>query len=151
MAADDGLEYLSSEDLINIPEDSVVDTESSDGQDRIYPSEEESGGDHENDEDYIMDEDNLDPDEDIYVTDCEPKEGKGKGIKVSTLVIISWSLVTDTCKNRQKSQKGDFRRDINNARTNSAIAGNTASNFAAKMKPPTVQKRKESLGEKKSL
>jgi hypothetical protein len=94
MAPPDGLGYLSSEDPINIPEDSVVDTESSDGQGHIYPSEEESDGDHENDKDYILEEDNLDPDEDIYVTDYEPKEGQGKAIKVSPFTIISYSSVT---------------------------------------------------------
>jgi len=42
-----------------------------------------------------------------------------------------------------KPKRGDFRRAINNVRNNSAIAGNTATNFIAKTKPPTAQKRKE--------
>ena len=54
----DGLEYQLFEDPIDIPEDSVVETESSDGQleghlGHVY--EDESDGDHEKDEDYVMD------------------------------------------------------------------------------------------------
>jgi hypothetical protein len=56
-------------------------------------------------------------------------------------------LDTKIHQNLQKPQKGDFRRDINNARTSSAIAGNTALNLIAKMKLPTAKKRKEPLGE----
>ena len=88
-AQPDGLEYSLLEDPIDIPEDSVVDTESSDGQGHFYPSEpeEESGGDHEKDEDFIMpvDDDMLDSD-DIYVPDLEPT-GKGKATKVSRFLI----------------------------------------------------------------
>ena len=48
----DGLDYQS-KGPIDIPEDSVVDTESSDGQNHVY--DDESDGDQEKDEDYVMD------------------------------------------------------------------------------------------------
>ena len=48
---------------------------------------------------------------------------------------------TKTCQNLQKPEKFDFCRDINNACTDSAIAGNTAINSMAKMKPLTAQAR----------
>jgi mRNA-degrading endonuclease toxin of MazEF toxin-antitoxin module len=64
-----------------------------------------------------MEEDNLSPDEDIYVTDYEPKEGKlkegkGKAIKVSPFVIISYLSVTvilaRTDKNPRKATSAEI-------------------------------------------
>jgi hypothetical protein len=97
----DGLEYQLFEDPIDIPEDSVVETESSDGQGHVgHIYEEESDGDHEKDEDYVMDDDKsdgLDSDEEFYLSDVhhEPTKGKGKAIKVSPffpLFFSYWSL-----------------------------------------------------------
>lgn len=50
----DGMEYLS-DGPINIPEDSVIDTESSDGQAHNLEDEMDDG-DHEKDHDYVMNE-----------------------------------------------------------------------------------------------
>ena len=61
-AGQDELDYQS-EGPVNLPEDSVVDTES-DGQGYVY---EQSDGDHEDDEDYIMD----DPTDALYSDDGE--------------------------------------------------------------------------------
>ena len=147
----DGLDYQS-EGPIDIPEDSVVDTESSDGQNHVY--DDESDGDQEKDEDYVMDDasdksesEKFNSDEEFDDNVCKPTQmGKGK-LKVQSLFcpLISYQslvmLITKTFQNLPKPQKGDFRRDINNARANSAIAGNTA-----KMKSFTAQKRKEPLG-----
>ncbi|KAF8800095.1 hypothetical protein BYT27DRAFT_7149065 [Phlegmacium glaucopus] len=44
---------------------------------------------------------------------------------------------------KKPSERGDFRKAINHARNNSAVTGNTAMSFIAKMKPPTAQKRKQ--------
>ena len=150
MAQPDGSEYPLLEDLIDIPEDSVVNTESSDGQGHIYLSDEESGGDHEKDEDYVMpvDDDQLDSD-DIYVPDHDELTGKAAKLFFNLLVIGNCD--TKTCQNWQKTQKGDFRSNINNAHTNSAITGNTSLNFITKMKPLTALKWKEPLGKNKSL
>ena len=98
----DGMEYQLFEDPINIPEDSVVETESSDGQGHVgHVYEDESDGDHEKDEDYVMpvdddESDKLDSDE-FNLSDVhhEPTKGKGKAIKVSPffpLFFIYWSL-----------------------------------------------------------
>ena len=83
-AGQDELDYHS-EDPVNLPEDSVVDTES-DGQNYVY---EQSDGDHEDDEDYIMDDPTnvLDSDDsDEFNVDIEAEsivmKGKGKGKKV---------------------------------------------------------------------
>ena len=54
----DELDCTSSEGLINIPDESVIDTESSDGQGLGF--EDMSDGDHENDKDYVMDSDDGD-------------------------------------------------------------------------------------------
>ena len=64
-AQPDEMGYLS-EGLINLPEDSVVNMESSDGHGYVYEPKEVSDGDHEKDEDYIMDDasDALDSDGD---------------------------------------------------------------------------------------
>jgi len=153
----DGLEYLSDvEDPINIPEDSVVDTESSDGRLGVHDVyEDESDGDHEKDEDYVMDDasdklDKLDSDEDIDALH-EPMKGKGKTKKVSPFFPLFSIAHYDTCQDLPKPQKGNFRRDVNNARTNSAIAGNTANNYIAKTTSLTAQKRKEPTGANKPL
>ena len=83
-AGHDELDYQS-EDPVNLPEDSVVDTES-DGQGYVY---EQSDGDHEEDEDYVMDDptDALDSDDDDeFNVDIQAEsiamKGKGKGKKV---------------------------------------------------------------------
>ena len=100
----DGIEYQLFEDPIDIPEDSVVETESSDGQleghvGHVY--EDESDGDHKKDEDYVMDDksDELDSDDEFNVSlsdvHHEPTKGKGKAIKVSPffpLFFNYWSL-----------------------------------------------------------
>ena len=94
----DGLEYQLFEDPIDIPEDSVVETESSDGQleghlGHVY--EDESDGDHEKDEDYVMDDksDELDSDEEFNLSDVhhELTKGKGKAIKVSPFFLLFFS------------------------------------------------------------
>jgi hypothetical protein len=75
----DGLEDLP-EGQIDIPEDSVVDTESSDGQGHVF--DEDSDGDHEKDEDYVMDDaagdesDKSDSEEEFIHQ--ERMNGKGK-------------------------------------------------------------------------
>ena len=74
--------------LIDIPEDSVVDTESSDGQGHVFEELEYSDGDHEKDEDYVMDNASDESDkpypEDDWESnvDVHQEQMKGKG-KVS--------------------------------------------------------------------
>lgn len=147
-----------SDDGIDIPENSVVDTESSDGQGHIFEDEAESDGDHDKDEDYVMEDrksesDPTDSEDELYDDHHEPtpslKKGKGKTVKVSLFSLCLFICDIKTCQNLPKPLKGDFRREINNARTFSAIAGNTALNPITKMKPLTAQKRKEPLGENK--
>ena len=101
----------------------------------------------------------LDSDEDLNFSDVhhEPTKGKKKAIKVSPFFPLGYLFVvyighldTKSCQNIQKLQKGDFRRDVNNAHTNSAIPGNTAINSIAKMKLSTAQKQKEPLDGSKS-
>lgn len=89
-AQSDGLEYLSEpEGLIDIPEDSVVDTESSDGLGLAY--EDVSDGDRDNDEDYVMPVDDnseksgSDDESDVH---DEPINGKGKVSYFSFLKIF---------------------------------------------------------------
>ena len=73
-----------SEGPIDIPEDSVVDTESSDGQNHVY--DDESDGDQEKDEDYVMDDasdksesEKFNSDEDFDDNVHKPAQmGKGK-------------------------------------------------------------------------
>jgi hypothetical protein len=81
----DGSEYLS-EGAINLPEDSVVDTES-DGQGFVNePQEEESDGDHEKDEDFVMG-DVLDSDDSDSQEFFVPSmKGKRKVIKVCSFL-----------------------------------------------------------------
>jgi hypothetical protein len=104
--AEQDLDYPLSEGLVHIPEESVVGTESSDGQGLGF--EEESDGDHEDDEDFLMELDddaqgsNLDSDEDIYVREVqEPlrKPGKVKSVKVSSLFRPSPTLLLFTDRN----------------------------------------------------
>lgn len=114
----DELEVLSeSEGPINIPEDSVFDTESSDGLGHVY--EDESDGDHEKDEDFVMDNasgsdksHNLDSDEDFYADEapCEPMKGKGKVIKVSYLTQSSVTVLklAGSFKNRRKATSAEI-------------------------------------------
>jgi len=85
-------DYMSSEGLADIPDESVVDTESSDG--RGLGFEDESDGDHEKDEDYVMDSDGGDKQSDLdslndefdlrEVREAAKKPGKAKA-KVSPL------------------------------------------------------------------
>ncbi|KAF8802193.1 hypothetical protein BYT27DRAFT_7113324, partial [Phlegmacium glaucopus] len=107
-----------SEGLADIPDESAVDTESSDGQ--VLGFEDESDGDHEKDEDYLMEMDDGDKDSDL--------ESDG-GFYLR--------------ENAEKPKRGDFHKAINDVRNNSAIAGNTAINMIAKVKLPTALKRKE--------
>ena len=83
-------DYMSSEALADIPDESVVDTESSDGWGLGF--EDESNGDHENDKDYVMDSDegdkglDLDSEREIYlceVWEAVKKPGKAKVTEVS--------------------------------------------------------------------
>ena len=62
-----------------------------------------------------------------------------------------FDYLSDGPINLPKTDKFEFRRDVYNSRTNVAIAGNTAINSIAKMKPPTAQKRKEPLSENRPL
>ena len=82
------VDYLSSEGLADIPDESVVDTESSDGHVGLH-LDELSDGDHEKDEDYVMESDDadndsdLDPDDDldlhsIHETANKPSNAKFK-------------------------------------------------------------------------
>lgn len=86
----DGMASPVSEGPIDLPEDSVVDTESSDGQGLIY--EEEDDGDHDQDEDYVMRDDKSDEsDSDEFKSDDdhgEPTKGKGKAVKVSPFFLL---------------------------------------------------------------
>jgi hypothetical protein len=102
-AQPEGFDYLS-EGPINLPEDSVVDTES-DGYvnepDLQVDELEESDVDQEKDEDYVMGDDAAE-DEDSEVSDDKQKsnvdiksmKGKGKIIKVIPFLplLIHWSL-----------------------------------------------------------
>ena len=91
----DELDYHS-EDPVNLPEDSVVDTES-DGQNYVY---EQSDGDHEDDEDYIMEDPTnvLDSDDSEEYNDVDIEaesiamKGKGKGKKVKPFFHLYQSL-----------------------------------------------------------
>jgi hypothetical protein len=94
-------DYPSSEGAVDIPDRSAVDTESSDGHDLGFQV--ESDGDHEKDEDYLMESDHSDDDDkgsnsDIYVREVleHPKKpGKVKTAKVSS---VSKPLVNTTLK-----------------------------------------------------
>jgi hypothetical protein len=89
---------------------------------------------------------------DIIEVDIQSMKGKGKITKVIPfLPFFIGHCSTKFCQNVQKPNKFEFRRGVNNSRTNAAIAGNTAINSVAKMKPPTAQKRKEPLGENRPL
>jgi len=83
---------MSSEGLADIPDESVVDTESSDGLGLGF--EDESDGDHEKDEDYVMDSgdgdkgSDLDSDGEFDLREVHvpmKKPGKAKAAKVSSL------------------------------------------------------------------
>ena len=82
-------DYMLSEGLADIPDESVVDTESSDGWGLGF--EDKSEGDHEKDEDYVMDSCDGDKGSDGEFSNlhdfCEPtkKLGKAKAVKVSPL------------------------------------------------------------------
>ncbi|KAF8802591.1 hypothetical protein BYT27DRAFT_7260895 [Phlegmacium glaucopus] len=121
-------DYISLEGLVDIPDESVVDTESSDG--RGLGFEDQSDGDHDKDKDYVMDSDDGDKgsksNSDGEFDLCEVHEAAKK-----------------LGKNPKKPKRGDFRKAINHARNNSAIAGNTATNFITKMKLPATHKRKQ--------
>ncbi|KAF8799693.1 hypothetical protein BYT27DRAFT_7217441 [Phlegmacium glaucopus] len=120
--------YISSEGLVDIPDESVVDTESSDG--RGLGFEDQSDGDHDKDKDYVMDSDDGD-----------------KGSKSNSDGEFDLREVHEAAKklgkNPEKPKRGDFRKAINHARNNSAITGNTATNFITKMKLPATHKRKQ--------
>ena len=84
-----GEDYISSEGLANIPDESVVDTESSDGHVGLHLDDDVSDGDHEKDEDYVMESDDcdnasdLDPDDDfdlpsVHETTKKPSNAKVK-------------------------------------------------------------------------
>jgi hypothetical protein len=89
-------DYMLSEGLADIPDESVVDTESSDG--RGLGFEDESDGDHEKDEDHVMDSGNGDKGSDLdsdgefdlrEVREPTKKPGKAKAAKVSCLFHLS--------------------------------------------------------------
>ena len=85
-----GEDYISSEGLAgDIPDESVVDTESSDGHVGLHLDDDMSDGDHEKDEDYVMESDDgdnasdLDPDDDfdlpsVLETTKKPSDAKFK-------------------------------------------------------------------------
>ena len=77
-------DYMSSEGPADIPDESVVDTESSDGLGLGF--EDESDGDHEKDEDYVMDsgdgDKGSDLDSDGELDLCEVREPTKKPSKV---------------------------------------------------------------------
>ena len=91
-------DYPPSEGAVDIPDRSAINTESSDGQGLGLPD--ESDGDHEKDEDYLMEADDGDKgsnsDSDIYMREEvheQPKvPGKMKTAKVSSLFHSSLSL-----------------------------------------------------------
>ena len=85
-----GQKYPPSEGALDIPDRSAIDTESSDGQGLGFPD--ESDGDHEKDEDYVMEPNHSDKgsnsDSDIYVREVHEqpeKPGKMKTAKVGSL------------------------------------------------------------------
>ena len=94
----------------------MVDTESSDGQNHVY--DEESDGDHEKDEDYVMDDasdksesEKFNSDEEFDDNVCKPTQmGKGK-LKVQSLFcpLISYQslvmLITKTFRTYQNHRK----------------------------------------------
>lgn len=95
-AQPEGFDYLS-DGPINLPEDSVVDTESDGYFNAPEPEEEESDGDHEKDEDYVMgvaSEDEDSDDSQIIDVSIQSMKGKGKMIKVIPflLLLLHWSL-----------------------------------------------------------
>lgn len=94
-AQPDGMNYLS-DGPINIPEDSVVDTESSDGQG--FGFEEESDGDHEKDEDYVMDDAHKSSSDEEFKFDVDVDLGLDsetvKTTKVSQYFTFFYSSVT---------------------------------------------------------
>ena len=81
-----GDDYISSEGLADIPDESVVDTESSDGHVGLHLDDDMSDGDHEKDEDYVMESDDgsdLDPDDEfdlpsVHETTKKPSNAKVK-------------------------------------------------------------------------
>lgn len=85
-----GEDYISSEGLAgDIPDESVVDTESSDGHVGLHLDDDMSDGDHEKDEDYVMESDDgdnasdLDPDDNfdlpsVHETTKKPSNAKFK-------------------------------------------------------------------------
>jgi hypothetical protein len=91
-------DYPPSEGAVDIPDRSVIDTESSDGQGLGFPD--VSDGDHEKDEDYLMEPDDSDKgsssDSDIYVREEVHEQAKKpvkmKTAKASSLFYLSLSL-----------------------------------------------------------
>ncbi|KIM35954.1 hypothetical protein M413DRAFT_428169 [Hebeloma cylindrosporum] len=129
------LDYMSSEGLADIPDESVVDTESSDGHFGLNPGD-MSDGDHEKDEDYVMDSDDGDKVDSDVEFDLRSVLETTKTQKPSNAKEFPNSAPKS--KNADKPKRGDFRKAIDNVRNTVAVAGNTS-----KMKPLTAQKRKE--------
>ena len=91
-AQPEGFDYQS-DGLVNLPEDSVVDTESDGYVNEPEPEEEESDGDHDKDEDYVMrvaseDEDSASDDSQTIDVSIPSMKGKGKLIKVFPFVLL---------------------------------------------------------------
>ena len=99
-----GQNYPPSEGAVDIPDRSAIDTESSDGQGLGFPELEESDGDLEKDENYVMEPDHSDEgsnlNSDIYMREIHEhpeKPGKMKTAKVRSsfhpsLVALWWPL-----------------------------------------------------------
>ena len=82
------VDYMSSEGLADIPDESVVDTKSSDGHVGLHLDDDMSDGDHEKDEDYVMESDDgdhasdLDPDDEFDLPSVHETTKKPSDVKV---------------------------------------------------------------------
>ncbi|KAF8815867.1 hypothetical protein BYT27DRAFT_7286661 [Phlegmacium glaucopus] len=122
-------EYTSSKGPADIPDKSVVETESSDGQG--LGLEDEFDGNHDNDDDYVMHSDDAD----------KESQSTGNSDRESDYEVCE--ATKKPSKNTEKPKQGNFCKAINHVCNNSAVAGTTAMSFLAKMKLPTAQKQKE--------
>ena len=92
-----GEDYISSEGLAgDIPDESVVDTESSDGHVGLPLDDDISDGDHEKDKDYVMESDDgnnasdLDPDDDFDLPSVRETAKKPSTAKVTKACFYSY-------------------------------------------------------------
>lgn len=108
--------------------------------------EDESDGDHEQDGDYVMKQSASDSEDDFY---CDEPETNHMKVKKAAQVrrfslTFGWNNCWDLCT-WQKTQRGDFRKAINEVRTAPPITG---MNFGGAL--PAKLKRKEPSMDKQS-